>query len=156
MPVTTATHPRLNSDVTVHYHVAPLDPPSNEVNSFWFEDSASLVCDLERKLGVTSGMGGLIMDINGMAVDEVHAHKDPSDENALVVAETPEILTSLLEGIELSIRRQASIESRTMSDAEIIAVADAFDVTGLSHDMMHRSTIDLANAAWKARAEIQR
>ena len=151
---TAPLRPALNSDVSIHYHVAPLDPPSNEINSFWFDDTANLVCDLERKLGIRHGMGDLITCINAMGVDEVHAHKDPSDEESLVVAETPEILESLLRGITTSIERRIAIENRTMSDAEILAIAEGFDVSGVSHDMMHPSTIDLADAAWRARAQI--
>ena len=151
---TAPLRPALNGDVTIHYHVAPLDPPSNEISSFWFDDTASLVCDLERKLGIRHGIGDLITHINDMGVDVVHAHADPSDEESLVVAETPEILESLLRGIALSIERRIAIENRTMSDAEILATAEGFDVSGVSHDMMHASTIDLAEAAWKARDEI--
>jgi hypothetical protein len=146
--------PALNGDVTIHYHVALLDSPSDEISTFWFDDAENLVCDLERKLGIRNGMGDLIMRINHMGVDLVHAHADPSDEESLVVAENPEVLESLLRGILRSIERRTAIENRTVSDADILATAEAFDVTGVSHDMMHQSTIDLADAAWKARAEI--
>lgn len=151
---TAPLRPVLNSDVSIHYHVAPLDPAEDEIVSFWFADADGLVCHMGRKLGVRHGMGDLIERINHMGVDEVHGHKDPSDEESLVVAETPEILESLLRGITLSIERRIAIENRTMSDAEILATAEGFDVSGVSHDMMHASTIDLAEAAWKARDEI--
>lgn len=146
--------PALKSDVSIHYHVAPLDPAQDEIVSFWFAGAEGLVCHLERKLGIRHGMGDLIERINQMDVGEVHGHKDPSDEKSLVVAETPEILEGLLRGIAHSMERRTAIETRTMSDAEIVATAEGFDVSGVSHDMMHASTIELAEAAWKARDEI--
>lgn len=96
------TGPALKRDVTIHYNVSPLEPSTNEINSFWFADAASLVCDLERKLGIRHGMGDLIDRINDLGVDELHAHADPSDEEMLVVAETQEILENLIRGISTS------------------------------------------------------
>jgi len=151
---TAPMRPALNSDVSIHYHVDPLEPSEDEIVTFWFADADGLVCHLGRKLGVSHGMGDLIDRINHMGVDEVHVHKDPSDEESLVVAESPEVLETLLRGIHQSIERRAAIENRTTSDADILATAEGFDVTGISHDLMHQSTIDLAEAAWKARDEI--
>lgn len=153
-PAETSNPPALLKDVTIRYHVAPLDAPSNEINSFWFDDSADLVCDLERKLGVSHGMGDLVVRINEMGVDEIQAHKDPSNQCALVVSDTDEGLKSIVEGIVLAMRRRIEIENRTIPDADIVAIAGDFDVTGVCHDTMHASTIELAEAAWKARDEI--
>lgn len=150
----TSNPPALLKDVTIRYHVAPLDPPSNEINSFWFDDSADLVCDLERKLGVDHRMGDLIDMINEMGVDELQAHKDPTNRSALLVSATEDGLKDLLEGITTAVRRRTAIEDRTMPDAEILAIAADFDVTGVIPETMHASTIALAEAAWKARDEI--
>jgi hypothetical protein len=92
---------QLDQDVTVHFHVSILEPADDEVNSFWFDDAASLICDLERKLGATNGKS-LVAEINDLRVDIVHAAFMPGgDEKDLIIAKTEHDLERLMRPCEV-------------------------------------------------------
>lgn len=93
--------PQLKGDVSIDFHVAILEPSEDEINGFWFEDAADMLCGLRRKLGVTS-TDGLVERINELGVDVVQAACDPTDGTKLVVAADVDDLAAqirLLSGI---------------------------------------------------------
>jgi hypothetical protein len=134
--------------ITLHYHVSVLVPCDDEINTFWFEDAADLLCGVRRKLGKIH-TGGLVNEINALGVDVVHAGCDPFDDEALIVADDEETLRVLTQSVVDSMDKIRRIESGEMPRHEIDRMAEGFNVSGVSHDMMHGSTIALANAAWK-------
>jgi hypothetical protein len=91
---------QLDQDVTVHFHVSILEPADDEINSFWFDDAASLICDLERKLGATNG-ADVVLAVNELGIDKVHVAFSICDEKRLVITTSAEELERLMRPYEL-------------------------------------------------------
>jgi hypothetical protein len=96
---TTPIVPELDQDLTIDFHVSILEPSDDEVNSFWFDDAATLICDLERKLGATNG-ASIVETANRLGIDVLHAGfvdaKAGGDEKLLIVAETEDLLKTII------------------------------------------------------------
>lgn len=133
--------------VTLHYHVSVLEHCDDEINTFWFEDAADLLRGVSRRIGMVH-TGGLVDEINALGVDVVHAGSDPFDDKALIVARDENTLRVLTQSVVDAMDAIRRIESGEMPRDEIDRMAEGFNVSGVSHDMMHGSTIALANAAW--------
>lgn len=134
--------------ITLLYHVSILESCDDEINTFWFEDAADLLCGVRRKLGKIH-TDRLVNEINALGVDVVHAGCDPFDDKALIVAQDEDTLLALTQSVVDNMDKIRRIESGEMPRDEIDRMAEGFNVSGVSHDLMHGSTIALANAAWK-------
>lgn len=86
-------------DVTIHYHVAILEPRDDEVNTFWFANAEDLADGLRRKLGIVDSTG-LVEHAARIPGGIVHAARDPRHGYRLILAPDAESLETLAQRLQ--------------------------------------------------------